>query len=471
MSSRLLQLGASVVTVSLLAGCAVGPTPARPELSAPPPEQFVNAPAEPALAAPGMTRWWTQIDDPAFAAMVDTLLAANLSLQEATERVTQAEERLNITTGGNLPAASLSADARRAFTTTANGDRVYNEAYGADLNVSWTLDLFGSRRRGIEASTASYLSAAAEQEALSHTLIAELLNRRVAIAVNQRLLELAHDNAANRQLIADLVQRRYELGTNGATAADVYLARDNLASVQADVPLYQRQLTDELYRLDVLLGRTPGTTSIAAQSFPLLAPPAAPAPAVPAALLDRRPDLRAAELRARAATAQVGVAVADLYPKLTLGGALGVGGTDFDQLFSTDQLAGSVLASLTQRLFAGGALQANLRLQEAAARELAARYANTVLGALREVESALQTDRELARQLDAQTRSLEALRAAERLTEERYRNGIVTLRSFLDTQQRRYLTEQGWLRTQQARWNARIALYLALGGTWLEAES
>ncbi|WP_221031475.1 efflux transporter outer membrane subunit [Actomonas aquatica] len=463
----------ALASVAFVAGCTVGPTAERPTLPTPPPEAFVNAPApapEPTPSAPAMTRWWTQIDDPAFAGLVDTLLAANLNLQQATERVTQARERLNATRGGNLAALSAGADARRAFTTNAAGDRVYTETYAADLNVSWTLDLFGSRRRAIEAGTATFLSAAAEQEALSHALIAQLLNRRVAIAVNQRLLELARENASNRELLQDLVSRRYELGASGATASDVYLAAENVSTVQADVPLYQRQLAAELYQLDVLLGRTPGTTAPTPRDFPLLTPPAAPAPPVPAALLDRRPDLRASELRARAATANVGIALADLYPQLTLGGSIGVAGPELDDLFSTDQLVGSLLGSITQRLFAGGALRANLRLQESAARELAAAYANDVLDALREVETALQADRELDRQLAAQTRSLEALRAAERLAAERYRSGLQPLQSYLDTQQRRYRTEQAWLLTQQARWTARVNLHLALGGTWFDPE-
>ena len=448
-------------------GCAVGPTALRPDLATPPPAAFANAAADP-VAAAAMPRWWEQIEDPAFNGFVATLLAQNLSLQEATERVIQARERLNIQQGGNLPSVTAAADARRAFTTNGAPDRIYSNSYAADLNVSWTVDLFGRRHRGIEATEASFLSAAAEQEALAHTLIAELLNRRVAIAVNARLLDLATQNVTNRETLHAIVKRRYDLGTRGTDLSDVYLAEENFTTVQADVPQYQRLLAEDLYRLDLLLGRTPGSTTLDAATFPLITPPAAPPVGLPVALLDRRPDLRASELRARAATANVGVALADLYPQLTLGGAIGVAGPSTSNLFSTDQLVGSLLGSITQRLFAGGALQANLRLQEAAARELAARYANDVLDALREVETALKADQELALQLAAQERSLNALRSAETLAETRYRNGILTLQSFLDIQQRRYRAEQSWLRTQQSRWSARISLTLALGGNWTE---
>ncbi len=129
-------------------------------------------------------------------------------------------------------------------------------------------------------------------------------------------------------------------------------------------------------------------------------------------------------------------------------------------------MMGSLLGRINQQLFAGGALRANIRLQEAAAREAAANYANLVLEALREVESALQADRRVAEQLTQQERSLEALRQAEQLSRDRYRDGLISLQSYLEIEQRRYRTEQNRLRTQQLRWRTRISLYLALGGDW-----
>ncbi|MCC5021922.1 MAG: efflux transporter outer membrane subunit [Candidatus Synoicihabitans palmerolidicus] len=452
-------------------GCTVGPDASRPALPTPPPGSFINA--TPTTSTPVMSAWWQQIDDPLFDQFVTSLLSDNLSLQESRERVVQARQRLAIQSGqsdGRLPTLSAEAGATRGFTPTpaapTNPDRLYADHFTADLNVSWTFDLFGRLSRSIESSEASYLSVQAEREALTHPLIAELLNRRVSIAINARLLELARQNVANREALSQQVRRRYDLGTSGTALADAYLASDNVTTVQSDVAEFERLLTADLYRLDLLLGQPPGTTQLEPSAFPLLAPPASPPTSLPADLLDRRPDLRASELRARAATANVGVAIADRYPQVTLGGRLGVADPSISNLFSSDQLAGSLLANISQRLFAGGTLRANLRLQESAARELATRYAADVLDALREVESTLQADQSLATQLAAQDSSLAALRAAETLSESRYRNGIQNLTTFLDTQQRRYRTEQTWLLTPQLRWNTRISLYLALGGDW-----
>lgn len=462
---------AVLVTCLLVSGCTVGPDYEAPVSTTTLPDRFVNTEPNPAaaVAAGEMRPWWQRIDDPAFIADVEVLLRDNLSLIAATERVSQAEERLVIQQGGQRPNVSVDGSAGRGFNPNPVGpapERIYADTYAADLNVGWTVDLFGRIRRSLEAGRAAFAATAADREALAHALIAELLNRRVGVAVNQRLFDLANQNTTNRELLYELVKRRYDLGARGTQLSDVYLAEDSVTSVRAEAAEFERLLTDEGYRLDVLLGRPPGATPVEAMRFPLLAPPPPAPTALPAELLDRRPDLRASDLRARAANANVGVAVADLYPQFQIVGRLGGSAEAIDNVFSSERMMGSLLGRINQQLFAGGALRANIRLQEAAAREAATNYANLVLEALREVESALQADRRVAEQLTQQERSLEALRQAEQLSRDRYRDGLISLQSYLEIEQRRYRTEQNRLRTQQLRWRTRISLYLALGGDW-----
>lgn len=456
----------------IIVGCTGGPTMDRPGLVTSPPASFINVSSQTNKQSDAriMARWWEQIKDPAFSAYVDILLSENLNLQEARQRVIQARERLNIQTGGNLPSASSDSTVSQSFTSDSTGDRNYFNNYSLNLNVSWAVDLFGRRSYGIKASEASYLSAAAEHEALIHTLIAELLNRRVAIAVNARVVELAKKNAANRELLFQIVRQRYNLGLNNTSLSDVYLAEENYTTVQSDIPRFQRLLAEDLYQFDLLLGRVPGSTQVDHSNFPLLEPPEQPPISIPGALLDRRPDLRASELRVLAANANVRVAIADLYPQLMLDGSLGVSGDSTRNLFSIERVVGSLIGSISQQLFSGGVLTANIRLKEATARELTTRYANDVLNALNEVETALKADVELDSQLAAQIRSLKALRKAKALLETRYRNGILSLDKLLNTQQQCYSIEQSWLITQQLRWNARISLYLALGGDWVDSK-
>lgn len=457
--------------MALLAGCTVGPDYERREEATALPSEFRNTSEAVAMISTEMEMapWWQRIDDPGFVADVETLLRDNLSLQAAAERVTQAEARLAIQQGGNRPNVAIGGSGGRGFNPNPIGnqpERIYADTFSADLSVGWTIDLFGRVRRSVEAGQANFAASLAEQEALQHLLMAELLNRRVSVATTQQLLSLAEQNVRNRELLYTLVRRRYETGARGAQLADVYLAEDNATSVRAEVAEFERLLTDEIYRLDVLLGRQPGSVDFDTDAFPLLTPPPPAPEALPADLLDRRPDLRASDLRARAANANVGVAVADLYPQFQITGRVGGSSDSIDDLFSYEQMAGSLLGSINQQLFAGGVLRANVDLQEAAAREAAALYANDILEALREVESALQSDRRVAEQLAQQTKSLEALRNAERLNRQRYRDGLITLQAYLEIEQRRYRTEQSWVRLQQQRWSTRLALYLALGGDW-----
>lgn len=455
----------------MLAGCAVGPDYERPSTATTLPSDFREAAETPVAATSDSTMapWWQRIDDPAFSANVEQLLAENLSLRAATERVVQAEARLAIQQGGQRPNVSVGGSGGRAFNPNPTGgtpDRIYADTFAADANVSWTIDLFGRVQNTVAAGRANFAASIAEREALEHALIAELLTRRVSVATHRALVDLAEQNVQNRELLYTLVKQRYEMGARGAQLADVYLAEDSATSVRAEAAEFKRTLADERFRLDVLLGRQPGSTPVTPDNFPLLSPPPPAPAAVPAELLDRRPDLRASDLRAQAANANLGVAIADLYPQFQITGRLGGTSDTLDNLFSYEQMAGSLLAGINQQLFAGGALRANVDLQEATAREAATNYAAQILEALREVESALQADRRVAEQLEQQTRSLEALRHAERLNRARYRDGLIPLQTYLEIETRRYRTEQAWVRLQQLRWNTRVSLYLALGGDW-----
>jgi NodT family efflux transporter outer membrane factor (OMF) lipoprotein len=467
-------LGALLLTIS---ACTLRPDFSRPATSLSNTYPYINI-ADYDQADKGMNRWWERLDDPLLNSYIDVLLANNLSLKEASERVIQADERFNIQRGPLLPGIGANASARRSFTPTNSfatptfpgleaSQRIYNTNLNTELAVSWQIDLFGRIRQSINAAGAGFVASQYDREALQQSLIADLLNRRVAIAINARLLTLANEVSSNQENLYALVKRRYDLGTRGTQLADVYLAEENFRSVQSDIHVFERQLAAESYRLDSLLGKPPGMTNPLESEFPILPPPQDTATCLPIDLLDRRPDLRASELRLAAADAEIGIAMADLYPRLNLGGTLGVSGNRINNLFTADQLAGSLLLSISSRLFEGGALRANIRLQESEARELSARYNGNVLEALREVETALQAEQELEKELVLVQQSVEAIGKAEAISESRFRQGIASLREYLETQRRRYLVEQNWLRLQQDKWRNRIALYLALGGDWV----
>ncbi|MGK0297728.1 MAG: multidrug efflux system outer membrane protein [Gammaproteobacteria bacterium] len=454
-----------------LSSCSLRPEFSRPNPPVAEQHLFLNS-SELAGVDQGMSRWWERLEDPLLNNHIEALLSNNLSLKEATERVVQANERLTIQRGPLIPNIGANGAARRSFTPIDSGlagtQRIYGTNLNAELSVSWQIDLFGRITQSVNAAEAGFIASQYDREAIQHSLIANLLNRRIAIAINAKLLALAKDVSRSQENLYALVKRRYDSGTRGTELTDVYLAEENLRSVQSNIPVFERQLAAETYRLDTLLGTAPGMTHSLESEFTILPPPRDVATCLPIHLLDRRPDLRSSEFRLAAADAEIGVAMADLYPGMNLGGTIGVSGNQTNNLLSADQLAGALLLSITSRLFEGGALRANIRLQESEARELSARYAGNVLEALREVETALKADQELDKELLLQQRSVELIRKTEAISESRYRNGIESLRAYLETQQRRYQIEQNWLRLQQEKWNNRIALYLALGGDWVD---
>lgn len=457
---------------ALISSCAMGPDFMRPVTKADDAAGFINEATVQSTEQHSMSLWWDNIDDPLLNDYVAQLLDQNLQLVEASERIVQARARVAYDAGAYYPSLGFDSSGGRSFSNNAlTGERAYSNSYNAELRSTWEIDLFGKIGRSVEAADASYIASVYDREALVHTLIAELLNLRVEIAANKQHLGLALETVENRKNTLEIIERRYELGASNTKPQDVLKARDNVTSVQADVHRYQRLLADAIYRLDVMLGHAPGKTKPLEVDFPMIAAPLDVPVCLPADLLDRRPDLRASELRLKAANADVGVAVADLYPSLNLSGALGFSGTSTSGLFSPDQLTGSLLATVMGRIFEGGSLRANIRIQESEAREIAAGYADDVLNAMRDVETNLKADRELSGELANAEASLDALTKAADISQARYLRGIETLRGLLDAQRDLYATEQNLLNVQTQKWNARTALYLALGGDWLGQKS
>ncbi len=466
--------------------CTVGPDYQRPDTVAGQGAPYENTRDDlsQVVSSDGFSRWWRAMEDPLMDGYINDLLADNLQLMEAAARIRQAWAQLGIERGALYPGLSATGSAARRFQSldnvgvtsgipipeTGGTQRFYFTQLEAGLSTSWQVDLFGKVERSIAAARKNYLASRADTEALVHSLIAELARRRVALASLKRRLELTQQTVESRELTLKAVERRYRRGAGNVSAVDVYLARENVAAAAAEVPNLRRRMIDEAYALDLLLGLAPGTVDPETTDIPVLPPPRKTPVGLPAQLVDRRPDLKANELRMAAAVEQIGVAVANLYPDLTLSGSIGYQNDELNQFFNSSNLFGAILGDITAPLFQGGRLRANIELQEARTRELAAAYARQVLNALREVETALSNARYLSEQIRHLENRLENIRRAEKQMQELYRKGLVSLLEVLETQRRRYVAEQTWLVNAQAAWNNRIALYLALGGDWLENE-
>jgi len=481
----------------MITACTVGPDYRRIETPASGLHPFYNTPDDIGRIISGnqFSRWWRRMNDSWLEDSVELLLADNLQLKEAAARIRKAWAQLGIARGSMLPSLSASGSARRGFQgigsdastsgTAGKGneqsldvidaaslqrsesERIYFTQLEAGLSTSWQVDLFGGLERRSAAARLNYLASLANAEALVHSLISELARRRIALATLQQRIDLLREAEENRKLTLNIVERRYRRGVADTSATDVYLARENLAAATSQIPDLQRRIRQELHMLDVLLGRSPGRTTENEIHIPPLQPPGQVPPGLPAQLIDRRPDLRANELRLAASVEQVGVAVADLYPDLSLTGSISLRDEKLSTFVDSANFFGAIVGDIMVRLFQGGRLRADIDLQEAEVRELAAAYAGDVLAALEEVETALSNGRYLSEQLDdVGDRLHNARKAAWRLTEQ-YHRGLVPLLDMLVAERRRFAAEQDYLLVAQAAWNNRIALYLALGGDWL----
>ena len=247
---------------------------------------------------------------------------------------------------------------------------------------------------------------------------------------------------------------------------DVYIARENLANARAQKSLIEQTLILTLNALDVLCGQAPAMTGALDRTLPVL-PELGPVPAgLPAQLLDRRPDVVAAEMRVAASNERIGVSIAQMYPDLTLTASGGYASDNFRLVTATENQVYSFVMNAAMPIFRGGQLKAGVRAAEAATQQAAANYSGVVLNAMREVEDALVKQQKLTERIEQLTDRFEQARGAERLAVERYRQGLDKILLSLETERRRRQAENELAIAQGNLWKTRVELFLAIGGDW-----
>lgn len=470
--SRFFASGLLLVLSILATGCTLGPEYQRPKTAADG-AAFVHAQAEttsPQATPPAVDGWWRSFADPWTSELVEAALAANTDLRIAAARVLEAQAALRQSKARLLPEVNAGAGVSRQKNSFVlpNIGRVSPIAttYSDSLGVAYQADLFGGLRRGREAAWAELLAQEAAHDTVIHTVIAEVVRGRVRLDTLARAVDIARATRDSWQRTFDAIDRRHRLGL--ASSLDLRLARENLSSAEAAVVDQERQLEQARLALDVLLGRRPGSGGLSGPSLEPLPDPRPVPVGLPVELLERRPDVREAELRLAASTARVGVALADLFPGLSLTSSAGNSSDAVGDLLSSTTLVYNAVANLTAPLFDGGRRRAAVRAARARVDAAAAGYAGAVLTALREVEDALVRETALRRRLDFLDQRVEDARAADRMARERYERGVESLLAVLDTERRWRAAEDALLRARADLWNARIDLHLALGGDWLD---
>ena len=447
---------------ALLAGCvSVGP-------------DYKAAPVEPVTLqgaadaaftnVPPVASWWAQFDDPVLGRLVHDALGDNLDLQIAMARVRAAravftEQRLD-----QLPhiTAGRSQDRRKQPDALLGGERVSSETYQLGFDAGWELDLFGRQRRAAEAARAD-LGAERDNLADAQVMVAaEVARNYFELRGAQKRIAVARDTLRNLRETQRLTETRLALGAG--SELDVQSSRARLKAIEADIPLLEVAEVQSRHRLAVLLGQRPGALDA------VLQPRAVPAfaKALPLGdtsnLLRQRADVRMAERRLAAATARVGVATADLFPRISLSGFVGFLGGDASGLVNGNNKAWSLTPSISWAAFDFGSVRARLRASKAQADGAAAEYEQAVLLALEDTENALTRYAKQQARLGIVAEQAQAARKAESLAQLRYREGSEDFLALLDAQ-RNQLAADDALAAAEASVNVSVvAVYKALGG-------
>jgi NodT family efflux transporter outer membrane factor (OMF) lipoprotein len=452
-----------------LSGCAVGPDYVAP----PPPPQatagpFISAEEGVVTPTPLPADWWRLYDDPVLDSLVADALAANTDVRQASARIQRARASLRGARAGRLPQTGIGAsgDYSRAseVAVPAGADRT-GFAYDGGLSVSYEVDLFGRVGRGIEAARADLDAAQADADAVRVLAVAETTRAYADAASAAARLGVAQNIVMLLDESLSIVRRRHEAGLeSGLAVAQLETLRQQRAASIPDI-MAQRQAA--LFALATLTGRAPADLPAIAGERSVALTIAQPLPVGDgAAMLARRPDIRAAERRLAADTARIGLATADLYPRVTLGGSVGTTATGLGDLLTGGAFR-FLLGPLIDWAFPNTEpVRARIDAADATAQESLAAFDGTVLSALQETETALST---YARSLDRRANLQAAQEAAERaarITRARQREGVVNSLERLDAE--RTLAEaQSALADQDAAISrAQVDVFLALGGGW-----
>jgi outer membrane protein, multidrug efflux system len=424
--------------------------------------------------------WWATLNDPELTALIDRAVRANLDLKIASSRILEARAARRVTRADLLPTVASTNTVQRVrggltaglFNVNKGSSRgsslltpFESSVYQLGFDASWEIDFFGGRRRALEAATADVAAIAEARRDTHVSLLAEVARNYSELRGFQRRLDITNQNIKLQQDSLELTRVRADAGLG--TQLDVERQAAQLDSTHALVPSLEAAEIQTIHRLGVLLGEEPGTLlNELTRTKPLpTVPPAVPV-GLPADLLKRRPDIREAEARVAAETARVGVARADLFPKILLNGAAGRQATEPSGLTLGAGNFFSFGPAITLPIFTGGRIRGNIEAQKQRLEQALTQYQSAVLRSLEETENSLVAyGHEKARQ-ERLVAAVEASRQATMLANELYTRGLSDFLSVLDAQRQQLAAEDELAQSDTAVVTNLVALYKALGGGW-----
>jgi NodT family efflux transporter outer membrane factor (OMF) lipoprotein len=451
----------------VLGGCAVGPDYHAPRSDISGQWSTPLAGGETQNSAE-LGAWWKRFNDAALDEYIATATGANLTLRAARERVREARAERDAAAGGEWPTLASSATYSRnrisgnSFPSLPGVPLDYN-LYTVGFDAVWELDIFGGIRRTVEAATAEVGAAEYARRDLLVSVLAEVARNYIDARAYQAQLGVTAQNVSVQQDVLNLTRSRYESGLS--SELDVQEATALLSATQSRVPALEAAFQRSVHHLAVLLGKVPGALlQQMSEVKPIpLTPPTVPV-GLPADLLRRRPDIWREERLLAASTARIGVAKAELFPKFSLTGDLGVASTSSSNFLEYTSRHGSIGPTARWNLFEAGRLRANVRVQNARQEQALRTYEHTVLFALEEVENALSAYGKEQQRRESLQRSVQANQRALELSRQLYESGLADFLRVLDSERTLYVTQGELIESERSVSADLVQLYKALGG-------
>jgi outer membrane protein, multidrug efflux system len=484
---RLLQskhlgcLSCALIFLACMLGCSVGPNFVPPVTDVPATwnAQEVVTPEQPSktvVAPVALVDWWRSFKDPTLNSLVNLAMSANPDVRQAEARIRQARASRGIAVAGFFPAinsqsffqrshgssATVGAGGTPAFTSSA----AFSDLFQVGFDASWELDVFGGTRRNLEATSADLQAAFEDRRDVLVTLAGDVGTNYLSLRGYQQQLAIARQNLEAQKKTAEITHKRFQAGF--VSRLDVANADAQVETTAAQIPLLESSIRATNYSLEVLLGQNPGfMQNILARPYPVPPVPLNIPVGFPSDLLRRRPDIRRAESQLHAATARIGVAVADLFPRFFLTGNAGVSASDLTRITNIQNSKyWSFSPSVTWPVFAAGKIRWNIELQDAKAQEALFFYQKTVLTSLQEVETDLVAYAKEQAHWNHLDQAVRSNRQAVDLSMKLYLAGKTDFLNVLTAQRALFVNEDALAQSRRTLVTNLVALYKALGGGW-----
>lgn len=464
----------SGIALCTLTGCLVGPDYRRPSTNMP--GKWVTSlktndvPATQAsVVTPDrqadLTRWWSHFHDPVLDSLIDRAIRANLDIRAARSRLVQARAARRGTAAGLFPSAGLGGGFTRSATGNSGPAPSTTNLFQAGFDASWEIDFFGGQRRSIEQAEADVQTAVEDRRDVLVTILAEVATGYLSLRGYQREITIARENLTAQMRTADITRRRFKAGFDDPL--DVANADASVAGTRAAIPVLEQLSQQTIYGLSVLVGEAPGEL-LAELSREAPIPPNPPEVPIglPSDLLRRRPDIRRAEAILHSATARVGVAMADLFPRFSLTGSATLRSAQLGSLFGTSGQGWSFGPTVSWPILDFGAVRSNIGVQTAVQEQALLGYQQTVLQALRDVESSLVAYGKEQEHRVALTEAVAANKRATDVATRLYSNGNTDFLNVVTAQRSLYAAQTALVQSDRTIATNLVALYKALGGGW-----